>query len=519
MRSPIERSEAYRLAREPSPRRIVGAIAERHTRGARASGDGRVAFGGPRCGRGFRRTGGRDTLRVSMLTRSALSLAASIRDGELSSYDVTRYFLDRAARIDPEVSAFVAIWRRRALLAAARRDLGRKLARDLPPLYGVPFAIKDLHLVRGGTTRFGSRGLPVFPSPIDDHVVARMRREGMVSLGKLTSSELGVMPVTEPDIHPPTRNPWDLTRSAGGSSGGSGAAVAAGMLPFAHGSDGAGSVRIPAAFCGLVGIKPSRGVVCSPFPEDESRVMHTSGPLAHGVEDAAALLDAMAKSSAGAYLRAAREARLGALRVGLWTESPVAETTSPHAAAAERVAKLLEARGCTVVRMRPPSGSVEEFLPLYGRMFLALPFVRWERTQPITRWVADHGRGVDEAKAHALQDDLARRLLAFSADVDLVVSPTTPEPPPLVGAFTRLPPREGFLGASRFGAFTALFNVTGQPAATVPVLDAGPLPIGVQIAGPVGADARVIAAARCVEQDLGGPFPVAPRYRRDVVGG
>lgn len=448
-----------------------------------------------------------------MHTHTALSLAASIRTGELSCREVTRYFLDRIDRLDPELSAFVDVWPRRSLLAATQLDLRLRLSRDVPPLFGVPVGIKDVHLVRGAPTRFGSRALPVFPSPVDDRVVGTMRAARMVMVGKVSSSEMGVMPVTEPDIHPPTRNPWDLALSAGGSSGGSSAAVASGMLPFAHGSDGAGSVRIPAAFAGLVGIKPSRHVVPSAFWDRDPRILHTSGALARGVEDAAALLDTMTVGNRWRLLEAARTAAVGALRVGLCVQTPVAETRPAHAAAAERVARMLEAHGCTIVEVRAPEGSVEEFLPLYGRLFLGFPLVRWERTQAITRWVAEQGRGLDATAAHELHERLTRRFLTLSEGVDVVVSPTTPEPPPPIGEYHRQPPREGFLAASRCGAYTAVFNVTGQPALSLPILDAGPLPIGVQIAGPVGQDARIIAVARLLERELGGPFPVAPRYR------
>src|SRR5690606_18271946 len=150
-----------------------------------------------------------------------------------------------------------------AIATARRRDAAARARDDVrgAPFHGVPIGVKDLNFVRGAFTRMGSRAMRWCWSPVDDRVVAALRRAGFVIVGKLSTSELGAMPVTEPSIHPPTRNPWDRSVSAGGSSGGSGAAVAAGLVPIAQGSDGAGSIRIPAAFCHLYGFKPSRGLV------------------------------------------------------------------------------------------------------------------------------------------------------------------------------------------------------------------------------------------------------------------
>src|SRR4051812_39426616 len=182
-----------------------------------------------------------------LLRASALQQAAWIQSGNISSEELTRFYLDRIERYQPELNAFTDIFRRRALLAARLKDAvhARRRRRDpLAPFEGVPIGIKDLNIVRGAPTRFGSSAVPHLVFPFDDYNVAQLRRGGFVIVGKLTTSELGAMPVTEPDIHAPTRNPWDLGRSAGGSSGGSGAAVAGGLLPIAHGSDGAGSIRI-----------------------------------------------------------------------------------------------------------------------------------------------------------------------------------------------------------------------------------------------------------------------------------
>ena len=202
-----------------------------------------------------------------VLAKPALEQAALIASGSISSEELVVAYLDRIARVDPSVSAFTHVLRRSARADARRKDAalrrrgrrGRRGGRPLPPFYGVPVAIKDLNFARGSFTRMGSRAYRWFYSPFDDKVVAQLRRGGFVLLGKVATSELGALPVTEPDIHLPTRNPWRLDITPGGSSGGSAAAVAARMAPIALGSDGAGSIRIPSSFCHLYGIKPSRG--------------------------------------------------------------------------------------------------------------------------------------------------------------------------------------------------------------------------------------------------------------------
>ena len=235
----------------------------------------------------------------SLHTLPALVLAKLVREGAISSEELVRHHLARIEAMNPSLSAFVTVFDD-AVKVARRKDRERLRHCDsLPPFHGVPIGIKDLNAVRFTRTRFGSRGMPAIVLPFDDANVRPLRRAGFVILGKLSTSELGAMPVTEPDIHPPTRNPWSPTHTAGGSSGGSGAAVAAGMLPIAQGSDGAGSIRIPSSFCGLYGLKPSRGRVVNQFRFPDRRILYTSGPMARTVTDAAALLDVMAGIDTG----------------------------------------------------------------------------------------------------------------------------------------------------------------------------------------------------------------------------
>ena len=189
---------------------------------------------------------------------SALEQASLIRKRSLSSEELVRAYLDRIETLEPKINAFVTTFKRSSILGEARKkDEAVKRGDDLPAFHGVPTGIKDLHLVRWTRAGMGSRGSMPLISPVDDELTASVRRGGCVIVGKTPPSEIGAMPVTEPDTHAPTRNPWNTAHSSGGSSGGAAAAVAARMLPIAPGSDGGGSIRGPSSFCHLFGVKPS----------------------------------------------------------------------------------------------------------------------------------------------------------------------------------------------------------------------------------------------------------------------
>jgi amidase len=460
-----------------------------------------------------------------ILRASALTQAQWIRDGKLSSEELTRFYLDRIERLDPTWHAFTDVFRRRALVAARLKDARRPWRRGAAtPFDGVPIGIKDLNVVRGAPTRFGSRAVPHLILPFDDYTVAQLRRGGFVIVGKLSTSELGAMPVTEPDIHPPTRNPWDPSRSAGGSSGGSGAAVAAGLLPIAQGSDGAGSIRIPSAFCHLFGFKPSRGRVRHQFGMRDRMVLYTSGPLARSVDDAAAMLDVMAGLVDGRphwaplpprpFRELARE-RPRPLRVHWSTRAPLGETHPQIAATVERAARVLAELGHTVVESPLPEGSLAEFLPLWQQLVAQMPVLpwRWSRVQPVTRWLAEAGLKLRAADVRARHEAIDARLRAALDQADLWLTPTVAQPAPLVGAFATQTPAEAFAAAAQIGAFTAAFNVTGQPAASLPLaLTSDGLPIGVQLGGRLYADGEVLAVARQLEEAMPWRERYAPAF-------
>jgi amidase len=448
-----------------------------------------------------------DPRRADLLGRSALGLAAAVRAGEITSAELVELFLSRIERFEggpTPLGAFVHRLDARARRAAAAADRLRARTRDtatLPPFLGVPIGVKDLHMLFGAPVRMGSRAYRHLYAPFDDLTVRALRRAGFVILGKTSTSELALLPVVETDIHPPTRNPWALEHTSGGSSGGAAAAVAAGLLPVSPGSDGAGSIRIPASTCGLVGFKPGRGAVPNPHAGPDPGGMTAIGPIAHTVEDAAALGDALrgvAPDDPRSWLAACRQSPPPGLRVALMVESPLDVPTTPERAAAARdVAERLAEAGHAVREQPRVPTDLEEFLPVYQRVFARIPVLFPGKLQPMTRWFRDEGRRYTDAFALDTQARLAARATALQGDVDLLISPTSPVTPPRIGAYDHLPPREMFTALAAMGAFTAAWNVTGQPAATVPWgFDAAGLPIGVQITGRLGQDAQVLSVAR-----------------------
>jgi amidase len=448
---------------------------------------------------------------MTLLDGSAVEQARAIRDGRLSSVELVRAYLARIEARNPVLQAFVEIAPKHALQQAARKDAElRRNRSSLPPFHGVPIGIKDLNFVRGFGMRGGSRALRWLKwSPIDDRTAAALRRGGFVFVGKLATSEAGAMPVTEPDIHPPVRNPWNLEHTAGGSSGGSGAAVSGGLLPVAQGSDGAGSVRIPAAFCHLFGLKPSRGRLANQFGLRDRRILYTCGPITRTVADAAAMLDVMldrdpsspAPRSDAPFAELA-ERTPPRLRIRVATRAPWGTTNPEIEAATLRVARVLEELGHHLEPAPQFQGALADGLPLWQWLVGSAPLpLRY--VQPVTRWLAEPGRRMVRADRDLLHDALAKQVLDTFGDADLWLTPTVIVPPPRVGVWKDLAPEAAFTEAAVLGAFTAFFNVSGQPAVSVPAgLTTDGLPIGVQLAGRLFDEATVLAVARELEQRL-----------------
>lgn len=446
----------------------------------------------------------------TLMGMTALEQARLIRTRQVSSAELVQQTLERIRELNPHYHAFTSIFER-AVTVARRKDRRRHASPDdLPPFHGVPLGIKDLNVVRWTFTRYGSRAVPHLPLPVDDYTVSSLRRAGFVIVGKLATSEFGAMPVTETDIHPPTRNPWAPNHTAGGSSGGSAAAVASGMLAVAQGSDGAGSIRIPAAFCHLYGLKPARGRVRNQFGLPDRQLLYTSGPLTRSVGDAAAMLDVMAGLVAGRPHWAPPPTRPfcqrhdpGRLRIRFVATTPLCATDPEVDAALRRTLSVLAALGHHVEEGRLPDGSLEEFLPLWQYQVAQVPLRTWQRTQPVTRWLGEAGRRLRGDEVRNLFDSLNARFAPTLAEADMWVMPTVAVPAPQIGSFRDLPAAEAFAAAATLGAFTALANLTGLPAASLPMgrTRAG-LPLGVHLVGRPFAEQDVLALSWQLEEAM-----------------
>jgi amidase len=427
-------------------------------------------------------------------TDSALDLAARLRRRELSSVELVRHCLDTIRRDNAGLGAFVAVAEDRALREARRAD--DRLARgDRAPFLGVPVGIKDIDHARGHVTRMGSRAFGWLYAPVDGLITRACRRAGFVVLGKLATSELAILPIID---EPPARNPHLREHYAGGSSGGSAAAVAANMIPIAPGSDGGGSIRIPASFCGLVGWKTSRGALPNPYRTFDTIGLSVIGPIARTPRDAAALGDVLAGA---AWFAGACDDRVPALRVRVATRSPLVDVDPEVADTTITVARRLAAAGHTVEDAAPIEGSIDEFLPIMAHMVARVPLALGlaRRVQPSTRWLHGVGRAVSPEAYRAAAERLAGRVLAWFGDADVVVTPTVGILPPRVGAFAGLSGEDTFRAAAPIGAFTAPFNVSGQPAISIPAGRArSGLPIGVQLVGRPGADRLLLALAEAL---------------------
>jgi len=457
---------------------------------------------------------------------TALELAASIRDGQLSPVEINDHYLDRIDRLNSQTGAFYTVT---ADLAREQAAAAEKLAAEsrragdqasLPVLTGVPIPIKDLNMVAGVRMTLGSTVFADNVAAEDDYVVAELRKAGIVITGKTATPEFGLPCYTETKIGPPARTPWDLSRSAGGSSGGAATAVASGLAPAAQGSDGGGSIRIPASVCGLFGIKPSRGRISGgPLMPDLSG-LSTDGPITRTVADAALLLDVMTCTYPGdMYIMpplAVGETFLGhagrdpgRLRIGRTTANvvPGAAVHEDCVAAHENATELLAGLGHEIEDVELPFGSdaVPMFELLWYSMATLAPIEPAQEGEllPLTRHLRAKGFKVTASElifAQAYLQGVMRPALAALNKYDAILTPTLASPPVPVGYFDEVDPAENFERQKRFTPYTALYNMSGQPAVNLPLYwNSDGLPIGVMLAGRLGDEATLISLSAQVE--------------------
>jgi amidase len=449
-----------------------------------------------------------------------LEQAEAVRNREVSPVDLVDHYLGRIDRLNESVGAFVHVAPDLARAAAKDAESAVTSSADLSPLHGVPTAIKDLYLTADMPTSFGTGAFPPVELGVDEAFVAKLRQAGTISLGKTATPEFGAPCYTEPEGRSPARTPWDLTRSAGGSSGGAGAAVAAGLLPAAHGSDGGGSIRIPTSVNGLFGNKTSRGRISNAPLNADISGLSVHGPLARTVRDAAALLDAMsgptapdwiwqAPPSTGTFLAACDDEPRG-LRIGRYiTPAVPGAVVAPECVDAyEHASALLEQLGHTVEDHVTTfdTGLIELFETLWAVEFSTLPVPpeAEDGLRPLTKWLRERGRVASSGEfynALASLRGVARQELERSAPYDAILTPTLAQPPAKVGGLRDdADPTQDFDNQKRYTPFTAPYNMSGQPAVSIPLhWTDDNLPIGVQLVGRPGDEVTLLRIAAQLE--------------------
>jgi amidase len=442
----------------------------------------------------------------------ATEQARLVREGEVSPVELVETYLERIERLDPALGAYVTV-RGEEALAEARRKMDEPAE---APFHGVPLSLKDLDTTAGIRTTFSSRAFAANVPDFDLAHVGRLKAAGFVVLGKTNTPEFGTTAFTDSPLNGPCRTPWDLSRNAGGSSGGAAAALAAGLCGISQGSDGGGSIRIPASCCGVLGFKPSRGRV-SGAPFVPGIGLGTTGPLARTTADAAAYLDVVCGYEWGDPFPAPPPERPfaeevgadpGRLRVAVTTAPPVETDVDPACVAAvDVVAELLASLGHEVREATPDWGAeglMDDFRVLWQPGPALYPVPDASVLTPLNQaYVAGalERSSSDYLAALTRLQLRARRLVSFWAEHDLLLTPTLALPPVPVGWDTEPDdPWEQFDRAVRFTPFTAAFNVTGQPAASLPAhWTEGGLPIGVQLVGPPLGDALLLRVTAQLE--------------------
>jgi amidase len=447
---------------------------------------------------------------------SVIELAAALRRRELSAVELLDTCLAAVDERNPELNAVT--WRDDEQARAAAAEADRRLQDgEQAPFLGVPIPIKDLTPVAGWPVTYGSHGAPEGPSDESELVVEALVEAGFVLCGRTNTPEFGVITAAENLRFGPSRNPWDPSRTPGGSSGGAAAAVAGGMFPLAHANDGGGSIRIPASYCGLVGFKPSRGRV--PRLAQSWLGAVVEGVLSRTVADSAVVLDAISGPDHNSWYNAPVPERPfaeagdspGRLRIGLMAEAPLGIPTDESCVAAARsAAALLEELGHSVEEVEVPTISEEmvgPFIALTQGGLADYDGVEWEKTEPHIRHqreLAGQTGAYEYVKAARQLELLSRREVArWGRDFDILLTPTSAILPPAAGALmeaAHAAPEAPVFEVVASVAFTAFGNVTGLPGVSLPLhWTEQDVPVGVQLLAGPWEDGKLLALAGQIE--------------------
>ena len=443
--------------------------------------------------------------------------AELIRSREVSPLELVDTYLDRIERIEPRLNAFRTVAAERAR-AEARQAEGRAGAGDERPLLGVPVVVKDNIDVAGEVTAYGSAAYGA-PAAADAEMVRRLRAAGAIVMGRTHMPELAIWPATESDAWGISRNPWDTSRTPGGSSGGSGAAVAAGLVGAGVATDGGGSIRIPAACCGLVGLKTQRGRVPLSGAEEHWYGLSVAGSVTRHTIDTALWLDVVAGGGGAPdperpFAEAAATPP-GRLRIALSLRSPdpLTKVAGPVRSAVEETAELLRSLGHEVHERDPDVGwLLPLFLPRWARGIyddvreMALP----QALETRTRRAGLLGRVIGSGGVRWARDregERAAQINRVFEDADVLLTPTMPHPPDVAGFYARAGLVRSIQRAASTVLFTNIWNLTGQPAAAVPTPSTGPggIPLSAQLVGRPNDEATLISLAAQLEAEIGWP--------------
>src|SRR3984957_2477371 len=434
---------------------------------------------------------------------------------EVRPREVAEFFIARVEKLNPKLGAFITVTADRALADAARLEKMSTADAVKLPLFGVAYSLKGLLWTKDIRTTFGSKNYENWHAPADAELAVRLANAGGILLGKTSTPEFGLRPTTEGGLCPPARNPWNLEHTAGGSSGGAASAVAAGLHPVAQGSDGGGSVRIPAACCGLVGIKPSRGrVSLSPIAGEAWAGFATDGPMGRTVRDVATMLDVMHGPVVGdpywapppiTSFKAAVESAPRQLRIGLITKTALSKVDSETLDALDSAAKVFEQMGHRVEPITcDPGGRLRDIvIPVICAGVGSTPVKDINLVDPVVRALWDAGQkitAVEYITKVTQMHNMSREIVQELPPYDAVISPVTSSPAVKLGTLPSHPGK--YLDELlEWIPFTFPFNATGQPAFSVPTgFNKSGLPLAMQIVGRQADEVTIIGLAAQFEK-------------------